>query len=248
MQEPDEALGSVLRTRRKTPKTDEIAQALSQAVVDGQFRIGDLLMSENELAQRFGVSRPNIRQALHRLGAAGLVTTRHGVGSYVSPPERWNLFDPLLLEAFIRSGNLAAIAEELVELRKMVEVESAELAAASITPDELRELEAALTGMRLSIGDVDKVTEADLAFHDVIVQASRNRFFRSIMSFVREPLLRARQLTMASGGEVGQTRAFEHHRAIYEAIKEGDGAAASEAMRLHMKQLEEDMHRALLTP
>lgn len=248
MTRPNDVSGPFLQGRQKPLKTDAVAQALSQAVVDGRLCAGDPLLSEYELAEHFGVSRPNVRQALHRLAAAGLVTTRHGRGSFVSSPERWNLFDPLLLEAFAGSGNLATIAEELVELRQMVEVESAALAAARITPGELQELAASLKRMQLAIGDVERVTDADIAFHDVIVEASRNRFFRSIMSVVRQPLLRARQLTMASGGEIGQTRAYEHHKAIYEAIKAGNRVASSKAMGLHMKQLEADMHEALLTP
>ena len=227
-------------------KADVVAFELANLVVDGQFTVGDYLASENELAKHFSVSRPNIRQALHRLAAAGLVEIRHGVGTFVTPDERWNLFDPLLLRAFVESGNLASIARELVELRKMVEVECAGLAAERITPTELRQLEHYLGRIDAYLDDVARVTEADLAFHEVIVCASHNRFLQGTMSYLQGVLGRARRLTMETGGTSGRRRAQEGHKAIYQAVKAHHVAQARAAMLNHMQQFEKDMERALL--
>jgi DNA-binding FadR family transcriptional regulator len=114
-------------------KADRLSTEMAQQIVDGQLLAGTVLASENQLGSSYGMSRPHVRQALQRLVAAGLIATRHGLGSYVNTKEQWNLFDPLLLEAFVQSGNLSAIATELVELRKMVEVECCRLAAQRIT-------------------------------------------------------------------------------------------------------------------
>ena len=234
-----------MRTEQSASKSDEVAKSIANAIVDRQLSSGETFASENELAQHFAVSRPNVRQALQRLASAGLVSTRHGVGTFVCPPERWNLFDPLLLEAFSTSGNLSAISRELVELRKMVEVESANLAASRITKPELKMLAQWLEQMESHVDDVATITQADLSFHEVIIAASQNRFFKGIMMYLHEPLLQARFSTMHAGGRIGRERACIHHAQILNALSMGNHKAASEAMRVHMIQLESDMTEAL---
>lgn len=237
----------MIRLEQVTPrsKSDEVARSIATAIVDRQLRPGDTFASENELAQHYVVSRPNIRQALQRLASAGLVNTRHGVGTFVCPPERWNLFDPLLLEAFSGGGNLGTISGELVELRKMVEVESARLAATRITPEELKALGQWLDQMNVCRENVGGITQADLSFHEVIIEASRNRFFRGIMTYLHEPLSHARYSTMEAGGSQGRKRACLHHEQILNALGARDSDAAGEAMGIHMTQLEADMRDAL---
>lgn len=226
-------------------KSTNIALRIAARIVAGKLLPGEGLDSENELASYFAVSRPNVRQALLRLGVAGLVNTRHGVGTFVSPSERWNLFDSLVLEAFSASGNLSVMSSELVELRKIVEVECARLAAQRITEGELRQLKALLEQMGRVQDDVEAITRVDFAFHEVIIAASHNRFFRGIMSYLHALLLDARYMTMASGGAEGRKRAFNHHSSIYEAISRHDSHAAQAAMLSHMEQLEQDMTDAL---
>jgi GntR family transcriptional repressor for pyruvate dehydrogenase complex len=223
-----------------------VASQLAQLVVDKKLALGDHLASENELSRHYEVSRPNIRQALHRLAAAGLVETRHGVGTFISHRRKWNLFDPLLLNAFMRSGNLSDIAQELIELRRMVEVECAGLAAERMSTAEIKQLEKDLRRMDLAQGDVGLVTEADLAFHEVIILASNNRFLQGIMAFLHEPLSRARRLTWQTGDDQSRMKAQQGHRAIYDAIAGRDAQSARSAMLAHMRQLEEDMEAALL--
>jgi len=230
---------------RESSKADTAAMHLAQQIVGRELAIGDCLASENELSAHYGASRPNVRQALQRLAAAGLVETRHGVGTFVSASERWNLFDPLILDAFVQSSNLAGIAQELIELRIMVEVECVGMAAERISAGELKELELWLKRMEAALGDIERITRADIMFHDVIIAASHNRFLQGIMNYLTALLSRARFLTMEAGGNEGQGRALESHREIYRALLANDKAAARAAMSRHMRQLEEDMQKAL---
>ena len=232
----------------ETSKADGVARQLAQLVVSRQLAAGGLLASEKELSRHYGISRPNIRVALRRLSTAGLVDTHHGVGTFVNPPEQWNLFDPMLLNALLQDDDLSAIAEELVELRWMVEVECAGLAATRIDAQGLQQLERSVQRMAEVLDDVEQVSRTDLAFHDVIIQASHNRFLQGIMAYVREPLEQARFLTMQAGGPAGRARAQQSHRAIYEAIAARDVHAARDAMAAHMRQLEHDMRNALRDP
>jgi len=235
-------------TSSETSKADTVAGQLAQLVVSRQLGAGGLLASEKELGRHYGISRPNIRLALRRLSTAGLVDTHHGVGTFVNPPEKWNLFDPMLLNALLQDDDLSAIAEELVELRKMVEVECAGLAATRIDTHGLQQLERSVQQMGEALDDVERISRIDLAFHDVIIEASQNRFLQGIMAYVREPLEQARFLTMQSGGTDGRARAHQSHRAIAVAIAARDVQAARAAMAEHMRQLEHDMREALQAP
>lgn len=232
---------------RELPKSEAAAAQLAQLIVNGELAVSSCLASENELSAHYEISRPNIRQALQRLAAAGLVETRHGVGTFVTASERWNLFDPLILNAFMQSNNLAAVAQELVELRVMVEVECAGLAAERISVGDLKNLELSLRRMEIATDDIERMTHTDLTFHNIIISASHNRFFQGIMSYLAEPLSRARFLTMQAGGHEGRERAQRAHRDIYNALAAQEVAGARAAMFAHMQQLGEDMRTALAT-
>lgn len=233
--------------RRELPKAEAAAADLAQLIVNGKLAVSSYLSSENELSAHYGISRPNIRQALQRLAAAGLVETRHGIGTLIAASDRWNLFDPLILDAFMQSNNLAAVAEELLGLRVMVEIECAGLASQRISITELQSLELCLKRMEAAINDVERITQADLIFHNIIIGASHNRFLQGIMSFLVEPLSRARFLTMQAGGPEGRERAQHAHRNIYAALAAQDEAGSRNAMSAHMQQLEKDMRAALAT-
>ena len=230
---------------RGVSKADTAALSLAQQIVGRELAVGICLASENELSAHYGVSRPNVRQALQRLAAAGLVETRHGIGTFVSASERWNLFDPLILDAFVASNNLAGIAQELIELRVMAEVECVGIAAERISAGELKQLELWLVRMEVALDDIERVTHADIMFHSVIIAASHNRFLQGIMTYLTELLSRARFLTMEAGGHEGRARAQQSHREIYDALTAKDKVAARAAMSRHMRQLEEDMQKAL---
>ncbi|GIW90732.1 MAG: GntR family transcriptional regulator [Pirellulaceae bacterium] len=227
-------------------KIDPIVQELAQSIIDQQFSEGSLLPSEGELGRQFGVSRSVIREALQRLAAAGLVETRHGIGTYVNPSNSWNLFDSLLLRAFVESGNLPVISIELAELRSVVEVEAARRAALRVTSRHLRLLQQWLEQMEVGIDDLEIFARADLAYHNVIIEATENRFLIQIMKYLTDPIIEVRRITTRIGGAEGRREAQRWHRAIYEAIERREPQAAAEAMRQHMEQLAEIINQAFL--
>jgi GntR family transcriptional regulator, transcriptional repressor for pyruvate dehydrogenase complex len=232
---------------QRTSKTVQLSKSIAQRIVDGQFPAGTLLASENELSSAYAMSRPQVRQALQRLAATGLIETKHGLGSYINPKERWNLFDSLLLNAFMQSNNLAAIADELIELRKMVELECSRLAATRITQTELSTLKQWLDQMDTTISNAEAISQADIFFHDTIIRASHNRFLQGIMSYLHDCLARARLLAMKTTTRDERLRIQRQHKAIYTALARHDAEAAQEAMQAHMTQHEKDMKNALLS-
>jgi DNA-binding FadR family transcriptional regulator len=199
---------------------------LASRILSSTYQAGALLPTENDLARTFNASRTVIREVIRRLASAGLIETRHGVGSVVSPPEQWNVFDPLVLKLYLEQGRLPAILQELVELRRSVEVESAYVAAQRITQKDLIQLSDWLAQMQANLHDAEAFAQADFAFHAALWES--------------------RRITSHAGNVAGRTKALEAHTRVFEAIAAGDAGAAREAMRQHIGQSEEDLKRAAL--
>jgi GntR family transcriptional repressor for pyruvate dehydrogenase complex len=227
-------------------KVEVAVRAMSLAIVQGQYQPGNLLPSESELGRLYQVSRPMVREALSRLANLGLVETRHGIGSIVKPPIGWQLLEPLLLQLIIDSGHMPDIGHELVELRASIEVEAARCAAKSITDTQLQQVQGWLHRMDACLqDDVEEFARADVAFHNLIVLSSGNRFFVQIMNKLAYPLITARRITSELGGLRSRTEAQMWHQQIYEAIVTRDATAAADAMRNHMSQLDSVINQAL---
>ncbi|MCC6169361.1 MAG: FadR family transcriptional regulator [Caldilineaceae bacterium] len=228
-------------------KIDTLVSAISRDVVTGVYEPGTYLPSENGIARAYGVSRTVVRETIRRLTTIGLAETRRGLGTYVNPPAAWNLLDPLLLKTYIDSGHMPDISQELVELRTAVEIESARLAAARMTIRQKLALQQTLAHMEMTYEqDPERFAEADITFHEIIIEGAENRFLSQIVRYLKQPLIQARRLTSFTGGLTGRSEAQEWHRRLYAAIDEGDPNRASEAMRGHMEQLAELTNQALL--
>jgi GntR family transcriptional regulator, transcriptional repressor for pyruvate dehydrogenase complex len=238
--------GEPAQTKGSTAKKVELTvRAMAQAIVQGEYAPGNLLPSESELGRRYSVSRPLVREAIARLVNLGMVETRHGIGSYVKQPTEWQILEPFLLQLLIDLGHLPDIGRELVELRASIEVEAARNAAQHITPKQLQQLESWLHQMDASLEqDVETFARADVAFHNVIISSTENRFFMQIMNKLAYPLITARRMTSQLGGLPSRTEAQMWHRRIFEAIAARDAAAAADAMRNHITQLDSVIKQA----
>lgn len=227
-------------------KGSAIARDLASLVVSQALTPGTLLPPEQRLVAAHGASRPVIREAIRRLAGAGLVETRHGVGSIVNPPRRWNVFDPIVLKAHLDNHDLPALLDELLEVRRVVEVEAAGLAAARIVPDELTALAVSLERMARDLDHPDRFAQLDFTFHEMVLSAAGNRFFDGIFRYVRDALWEGRQLTSRSGGVAGRERAHGFHRALHAAIAAGDPDEARAVMHEHLAVAESDLRAALM--
>ena len=189
----------------------KLKQSIEDAVIAGEFRPGDRL-DEASLAERFGVSRTPIREALLQLGAEGFIDVRPRRGAIVSVPSPTGLF-------------------EMFET--MAEIESAcgRLAARRLTPESDAAMEAAHRGCEAAAreGDSEKYYAVNRDFHEAIYRASRNSFLADQAFALHKRLSAYRRIQLRARNRLLQS--LQEHAGILEAIRAGDEQLA--ATRLH---------------
>jgi len=183
------------------------------AIDSHKFRPGDRLV-ESELAERFGVSRTPIREALQRLETQGLLT-RDGRSLIVASLDHIEM-----AELYVVRGELEGLA--------------ARLAARHATPEEVRVLRDMLEADRALIGDPIALSRANKRFHKQIHLASHNRFLVRQLDLVHRSMALLATTSMLVEGRTKGT--LQEHGDIVEAIAAGDGAAAERALRAHISQ------------
>jgi DNA-binding FadR family transcriptional regulator len=216
-----------------------VVDALVPMIASGELAPGSLLPTEPEMSARFGVSRSVVREALRVLGEKGLIEVRHGSGTRVTTPERWDALDPSILGALRGRGSSAAVLHDLLEARAIVECEVAALAAERATQAERDALDAALRIMREALDDPARFVIGDSSFHLTLLRAARNRVLERMTQPMHELLQYAQALTDAIPGVLA--RALGEHEAIAAAVMRRDPDAARNAMREHLQQTQRDI-------
>ena len=208
-------------------KYREIADRLAKEIAAGVFKVGQRLPSERDLAQRFEVSRPVIREAIIALEMLGIVSVRAGSGITVE-----------------RAGSKADVLDdygagpfELIIARRVVESECAALAAASISDEEIVELEELVTEMQFQdLKDVPSETP-DEQFHLAIAKASGNSvleaFVRELWRLRRSSMIAAEMATKAKS--YGLRPPVPAHAKILDAIRDRNPGRARKAMQEHIE-------------
>lgn len=235
------ALQSELQPRRNL--TLQLVESLSARIERRELAPGDKLPTESELMAAYGVSRTVVREAISRLQAAGVVETRHGIGTFVlEAPAR----NPLSIEVL----DVATIKEVLavMELRISLETEAAALAATRRSNAQLGEMRRALDAVTLSIDNAGDAVTPDFEFHRQIALATDNRHFADLLGYLGPRIIpRARVNTAQLAHEQRSEylrRVNREHEDIYAAIVRGDSEAARAAMRDHLANSRERIKRA----
>jgi len=207
----------------------DVLDKLLELIDSGDYPVGGRLPPEREMAERFEVSRPTIREAIVALEALQRVSVKTGSGVYVLEHHTLDDHEYKWISPF-----------ELTEARALIEGEAVALAANMITPEELEKLERSLEDMareneegNLAAGDADR------NFHHLIAEATRNKMFMLItdqMWHVRNHAPQVYQPYKSICEQDGGKR-VEEHRAIYEALVKRDAAAARAAMHEHFTRI-----------
>jgi DNA-binding FadR family transcriptional regulator len=212
---------------------DTVYAQLLDEIMAGRMSTGDRLPTENQLAQRFAVSRPVVREALQRLQADGVVIARQGSGTYVqrSPSQR-------VAELTSEVGLHEVL--QVLELRMAIEELAARLAARNRTDEDLRAIEAARQALGQTLRHGAGAKEADYAFHRAIAVASRNGVLVETLDQLAERVKGGMSITLSltrEASEQRRTRVLDEHDRIVHAVRIGDGDSAAIAMRYHLDQV-----------
>jgi GntR family transcriptional regulator, transcriptional repressor for pyruvate dehydrogenase complex len=227
----------MMNERKSTGLPDKIYGDILHRILDGEYKEGERLPTEHALAERFETSRPTVREALARLRADGIIVTRHGSGTTVArrPDPEVRRFAPLESLSDIRrcydfrivtEAGAAALAAQMADAGDIAAIEAAWL-----------ELERVVETQGIGAGD-------DFTFHFAVARASRNQFFITMMSFIEEQIVFSMNLSrnLSLVKTVERRRLVQaEHRAVLEAIRRGDAAAAEQSMRRHLQNARDRM-------
>jgi GntR family transcriptional repressor for pyruvate dehydrogenase complex len=215
-----------------------VAENLLREIIDRRLRPGDVMPTERELTSAYRVGRSSIREAFRILESMGLIRPAERGAFVVADPDQL-LRTPVQLLLSLEEGDL----NQLYELRKMLEVEVAALAAERRTTSDLETLEQWLRRMEEDLRSNEGYVTADLGFHLAVGEASRNRIAVHVMKAVREVLHQALLDVYRIPGS--PDRSLTQHRQILEAIEEGDPTGARELMRQHLTRVQEEIRQVV---
>jgi GntR family transcriptional repressor for pyruvate dehydrogenase complex len=220
--------------RRKTYEL--VAEHLTAQIGERTLAPGTPIPSERELVDAFKVGRSSVREALRMLESRGLIENR-GNGTFVVSAVRNTLNESLGLLLSVDEADL----RELFEMRRILEGESAALAAARRADADLRRMNEAIDEMERGLASEHAFVAADVQFHVVIAEATGNRVAAHLMHAIRHQLQRALGSVYHIPGS--PERSLEQHREIVDAIRLRRPDEARARMHEHIHRVEHEIHQ-----
>ena len=217
-----------------------VGDQLKEYLLEGHWKAGEKIPSENELAQSFGVSRVTIREALLRLTSLGLLESKFGGGTYVKKITPGLNLSPLVPVAYLGGESLL----DVMEYRQVVETKTAGLAARRATAEDVAELEAILARMEKSKDSPEKFAEEDLNFHFQLALITKNSLLIETLNIIRSVLGRAMSYAIQ---QRGYSQGLYFHRLLIDAIAVHDEKQTMRIMEEHIDNVYETT-RAQLDP
>ena len=228
--------------RRPRNLASELVERLGDRIRDGRLPEGAKLPTEAEIVEEFGVSRTVVREAISKLQAAGLVDTRHGIGTFVL-----GLGEGAAFRVDRETLKTLRDVVALLELRIGIETEAAALAAQRRTDDNLAAMRRALRAFGDAVEAGSSAVGPDFQFHLEIARATQNEHFTRLMTSLGATVIPRARLN----GEVMDDERRDYlrrvngeHDSIVDAIEARDAEAARAAMRTHLANSRERRRRA----
>ncbi len=200
---------------------------LGEAIVSGRYGSTGAMPPEATLCTQLGVSRTVVREAVKSLVARGMVSTGPKVGTRVRPASDWNWFDPAVVAWQGKVGFTREFLREVHELRRIIEPAAVALAAERATADDVARIEASYAGMKDAIEHGGDYVRHDLAFHQGLLRAGRNRMLVQ-MSEALAALLRT-SFEISTSRPHGPASSLPMHRAVLDAVIARDARKAERA-------------------
>ncbi len=219
--------------------TDEAIEKIKDMIVSGELAPGSRLPPEKELADRLGLSRNSMREAVKALEVIRVLDVRRGDGTYVT-----SLEPKLLLEAisFVVDLHDDDSLLEIFAVRRILESQATGLAAQRATDDDVAQLDAEISGVALGT-DIETLVEHDVRFHGAITRLAGNDYLASLLESLTSQTVRARVWRgLTEAGAVERTLA--EHRAILDAIADHDIEFATALASVHISGVERWLRQA----
>jgi len=222
----------LLKPIKRRTLAEGIIEQIKEQIVDGNFSPGGRLPTEMELSNQLSVSRASVREAMRALSAMGIIDIRVGEGTFLASSVT-NLFSgELSSKLLIMKSNLL----EVIEARKIIETQLAELAAVRAVDDDIKELDLILSSMKEKLDNRQSFGEIDVTFHILIAEAAGNSILYEALSTIRQLLKNNYEEVIKIPG-MGQ-KSYEQHKKILKAIKNHNSKEAGEAMMEHLTMVE----------
>lgn len=215
-----------------------VIEQIQNMIISGHLKKGDKLPAERDLSEQLGVSRASIREALRALEIIGLLESKQGEGNFIRDNIGNSFFEPLSVMFLLNKGK----KEEILELRKMIEVETAASAATKITNNDIEELKDLMKRLENATNEKDSA-RIDKELHYKIAQIADNslamNLLNAISSLMELFIENAREIIM----ERSETRnlLIDQHQTICDALIEKNAIKAAEAMREHLNTINRSM-------
>ncbi len=216
---------------QKINAVEQVFEQMQSLLIEGVWRSGDKLPSENDLSDNFGVSRMTVRQAMQKLKALGLIETRTGSGSYVrelNPEDSLNDLIPLM---YIGEPSQAHV----FQFREMIDSESVRIATTNADEGSLKRLKDMLDKMKSAAGNDDRsaFSKYDFKFHMIIVNLTGNPMIIKAYEILRNVLAESMESVIE---KMKYNPALDYHQKILAAMKNKDADHAEHLMREHIRQ------------
>lgn len=240
----DRPIASDAAASARRPRVREgVVGAIARDICSEIYPEGTFLPRENDLCDRYGVSRTVIREAIKALESLRLVRSRSKVGTVVRPKTEWNILDPRVLDWIGPEIFESDLLSCILEARRAIEPAAADMAAARASMQDIAELERAWRDMRDSEGDLEAFTEADARFHVCLLKASGNRVFLQMAGIIEAAL----KFSLHASNEVVERHdeAIGIHFELVEALRLRDRAAAADCSHRMLDIAQRDLTAAV---
>lgn len=231
-----------IRPIKSKRTTEIILEQIKALIVKGELSPGDRLLTENELSERFQVSRTSVREALAALSLTGILEIRQGGGIFVKANPSNAIIEPLSFILLLEKNKL----QNILEVRKALEVEAAGLAAMRRKEEDLDVLKKLIEQMEEDLPDAKNSEALDLKFHLTLAKASENPLLDRMMNTVQEIMGQTLQVTRAlwiTATEGTSSRLLEEHRNIYEMIRDQNADMARRLTYEHLRKVELELSK-----
>ena len=207
---------------------DRLARQIRGTIQSGNYRRGDRLPPIVEMARRFEVGQPSIREALKKLEAMGVVQIRHGAGVFVTRSE-----EVLVLASPDYSGTVSKkLLLDLIQARIPIESQSVADCVRNATPEHVEQLRRILADAGQHLADAERLNAVNMAFHGTIAEASGNSVTAQLLAVLHDLFTAEQRLIL----DIFGSREADHagHLEILDAIERRDEQLAVERMRAHL--------------